>query len=33
MSENSYETIKTLLVSEKPEELRQGLELVRQEIS
>jgi HEAT repeat protein len=33
MSENSFETIKTLLVSEKPEELRQGLELVRQEIS
>ena len=33
MSENSYETIKTLLASEKPEELRQGLELVRQEIS
>lgn len=32
MSE-SYETIKTLLASTKPEELRRGLELVRQEVS
>lgn len=33
MSENFYETIKTLLASTKSDELRQGLELVRQEIS
>ena len=33
MSENSYETIKTLLASERPEELRRGLELARLEIS
>ena len=33
MSKNSHEKIKTLLASEEPEDLRQGLELVRQEIS
>ena len=33
MSEKSYENIRTLLASSKPEELRRGLELVRQEIS
>jgi HEAT repeat protein len=33
MSEQSYENIRTLLASSKPEELRRGLELVRQEIS
>jgi hypothetical protein len=33
MSEHAYSTIKTLLSSTKPEELKQGLELVRQEIS
>ena len=33
MSENSYETIRTLLASTEPEELRRGLELVREEIS
>jgi hypothetical protein len=33
MSEDSYEAIQTLLESTKPEELRRGLELVRQEIS
>ena len=33
MSENPYETIQTLLTSKRPDELRRGLELVRQEIS
>ena len=33
MSEKSYETIKALLSSAEPDELRQGLELVRREIS
>lgn len=33
MPENPYESIQTLLTSPRPKELRQGLELVRQEIS
>jgi HEAT repeat protein len=33
MSENLCESIQTLLVSNRPEDLRRGLELVRQEIS
>ncbi len=33
MPEKPYETIQTLLASTRPEELRQGLELVRQQIS
>ena len=33
MQEDSYRTIATLLASTKPEDLRQGLELVRKEIA
>lgn len=33
MSDNSHETIRTLLASAKPDEVRQGLELVKQEVS
>jgi HEAT repeat protein len=33
MQEDSYRTIATLLASTKPEDLRQGLELVREEIA
>jgi hypothetical protein len=33
MSESRYETIQKLLASSEPEDLRQGLELIRQEIS
>ena len=33
MAENSYESVKMLLASAKPEELRRGLELARQEIA
>ncbi|MBN2030843.1 HEAT repeat domain-containing protein [bacterium] len=33
MSQDSYETIRTLLASANPEELKQGLKLVKQEIS
>ncbi len=33
MSKSSYETIKTFLASTRPDELHQGLKLVRQEIS
>ncbi len=33
MTENSYPTIRKLLASTEPEELKKGLELVRQEIT
>jgi len=33
MSEDSYDLIRTLLASTRPEELRQGLELIKKEIA